>query len=86
MVNELMDRLVLEKKYQLQELYNLIEDYCLENNIEDWKHKVRAMLEEKNGTRLGAAAPNFLYEKSRRRRIPRPLYGQDIKTAELSRI
>ena len=46
-----MDRLVLEKKYQLQELYNLIEDYCIENNIEDWKHKVRAMLEEKNGTR-----------------------------------
>lgn len=42
--------------------------------------------EEKSGTRLGAAAPNFLNEKSRRRRIPRPLYGQDIKTAELSRI
>lgn len=51
MVNELMDRLVLGKKYQLQEIYDLIEDYCIENNIEDWKHKVRAMLEEKNGTR-----------------------------------
>lgn len=51
MVNELMDRLVLEKKYQLQEIYDLIEDYCIENNIEDWKHKVRAMLEGKNGTR-----------------------------------
>lgn len=51
MVNELMDLLVLGKKYQLQEIYDLIEDYCIENNIEDWKHKVRAMLEEKNGTR-----------------------------------
>ena len=45
MVYELMDRLVLGKKYQL------IEDYCVDNGIDDWKHKVRAMLEEKNGVR-----------------------------------
>jgi hypothetical protein len=51
MVNELMDLLVLEKKYQLQKIYDLIEDYCIKNKIEDWKHKVRAILEEKNGTR-----------------------------------
>ena len=51
MVYELMDRLVLGKKYQLQEIYDLIEDYCVDNGIDDWKHKVRAMLEEKNGVR-----------------------------------
>lgn len=51
MVYELMDRLVLGKKYQLQEIYDLIEDYCIDNGIADWKHKVRAILEEKNGTR-----------------------------------
>lgn len=51
MINELMDRLVLGKKYQLQEIYDIIEDYCVDNNIEDWKHKVRAILEEKNGVR-----------------------------------
>lgn len=39
------------KKYQLQEIYDLIEDYCVDNGIDDWKHKVRAMLEEKNGVR-----------------------------------
>lgn len=47
MVYELMDRLVLGKKYQLQEIYDLIEDYCVDNGIDDWKHKVRAMLEER---------------------------------------
>ena len=47
-----MDRLVLGKKYQLQEIYDLIEDYCVDNGIDDWKHKVRAMLEEKNGVRF----------------------------------
>ena len=31
MVYELMDRLVLGKKYQLQEIYDLIEDYCVVN-------------------------------------------------------
>lgn len=51
MVCELMDRLVLGKKYQLQEIYDIIEDYCIANGIEDWKHKVRAILEEKNGIR-----------------------------------
>lgn len=51
MVYELMDRLVLGKKYQLQEIYDLIEDYCVDNGIDDWKNKVRAMLEEKNGVR-----------------------------------
>ncbi len=51
MVYELMDRLVLGKKYQLQEIYDIIEDYCVDNGIEDWKHKVRAILEEKNGVR-----------------------------------
>ena len=51
MVYELMDRLVLGKKYQLQEIYDLIEDYCVDNGIDDWKHKGRAMLEEKNGVR-----------------------------------
>lgn len=51
MVYELMDRLVLGKKYQLQEIYDLIEDYCVDNGIDDWKHKVRAMLEEENGVR-----------------------------------
>ena len=51
MVYELMDRLVLGKKYQLQEIYDLIEDYCVDNGIDDWTHKVRAMLEEKNGVR-----------------------------------
>lgn len=51
MVYELMDRLVLGKKYQLQEIYDLIEDYCVDNGIDDWMHKVRAMLEEKNGVR-----------------------------------
>lgn len=51
MVDELMNRLVLGKKYQLQEIYDLIEDYCVDNGIEDWKHKVRALLGEKNGVR-----------------------------------
>lgn len=51
MVYELMDKLVLGKKYQLQDIYDIIEDYCVDNGIEDWKHKVRAILEEKNGVR-----------------------------------
>ena len=33
MVYELMDRLVLGKKYQLQEIYDLIEDYCVHNPL-----------------------------------------------------
>lgn len=43
-----MDRLVWGKKYQLQDIYDLIKDYCSENNIEDWMHKVGTMIEEKN--------------------------------------
>ena len=62
MVYELMDRLVLGKKYQLQEIYDLIEDYCVDNGIDDWKHKVRAMLEEKNGVRsLGKYEVTYLF-------------------------
>lgn len=51
MSNELMDKLVLGKKYTLEEIYKSVEDYCIENNIDDWKHKVRALLEERNGVR-----------------------------------
>lgn len=51
MTGELMNRMVLYKKYHLQEIYALIEDYCIQNNIDDWKHKVRALLEERNGIR-----------------------------------
>ncbi len=51
MLNELIDRVVLGKKYELQDLYDLIADYCIENEIDDWKHKLRALLEEKNGVR-----------------------------------
>lgn len=47
MVYELMYRLVLDKKYQLQEIYDLIEDYCIDNDIADWKHKVRVLIKEK---------------------------------------
>lgn len=50
MVYELMYRLVLDKKYQLQEIYDLIEDYCIDNDIADWKHKVIVLIKEKNRT------------------------------------
>lgn len=51
MLNEMIDRLVLGKRYQLQEIYELMKDYCIQNSIDDWKHKIRAQLEEKKGTR-----------------------------------
>lgn len=51
MVYELLDGMILGKVYHLQELYALVEEYCLENAIEDWKHKVRALLEEREGER-----------------------------------
>ena len=47
MLNEMIDRLVLGKRYQLQEIYELMKDYCIQNSIDDWKHKIRAQLEEK---------------------------------------
>lgn len=51
MLYELIDRVIFGRKYDLQDLYDLMEDYCIENDIDDWKHKIRALLEERNGAR-----------------------------------
>lgn len=51
MLDEMLDMLVLGKRYQLHEIYDMMENYCIQNSIDDWKHKIRALLEEKNGTR-----------------------------------
>lgn len=51
MGKKLVNSVILNKKYKLSEIYDLVENYCAKNNISDWKHKLRAMLEERNGIR-----------------------------------
>jgi hypothetical protein len=64
MSNELIERVVLGRMYDLQDIYDLIEDYCIENGIDGWKHKVRALLEEQNGVRSFGKYPVTFYRNS----------------------
>ena len=43
--NELMDQMVLGKKYELKDLYDMIESNYI---VDDCRHKVRAVLETRN--------------------------------------
>ena len=43
--NELVDQMTIGKKYELSDLYRMIE--TSNSNIEDCRHKVRAVLEQR---------------------------------------
>ncbi len=57
----IIDSIELGKQYDLREIYDLMEDYCVGAGIDDWKHKIRRLLQEWNGVRRLGEYPVTYY-------------------------